>query len=214
MGFNVSDLQITTATTSGVLQALGGFKFPSFTTATRPSSPSEGQAIYNTDISALEVYDGSAWQEISSGGAFATWAGESNRPSNPDNYTVGYNTTDNQIEIYDGTEWKAVGLGNPSVPLTATGGNQTYTDSGWKYHVFTSDGTFTVTAGTDNIEYVIVAGGGGGGGGDVGAGGGAGGYRANVPGFPSGGGASAEPAMSISPGSYSCLLYTSPSPRD
>ena len=46
------------------------------------------------------------------------------------------------------------------------------------------DGTFTVSSGTDNIEYVIVAGGGGGGGGDVGAGGGAGGYRANVPGFP------------------------------
>ena len=64
MGFNVSDLQITTATTSGVLQALGGFKFPSFTTATRPSSPSEGQTIYNTDISALEVYDGSAWKKF------------------------------------------------------------------------------------------------------------------------------------------------------
>ena len=54
IGFNVSDLQITTATTSGVLQALGGFKFPSFTAA-RPSSPSEGQTIYNTDTSALEV---------------------------------------------------------------------------------------------------------------------------------------------------------------
>ena len=125
MGFNVSDLQITTATTSGVLQALGGFKFPSFTTATRPSSPSVGQTIYNTDVSALEVYDGSAWEEISSGGAFATWAGTGNRPSNPANYTVGYNTTDNQIEVYDGSDWIPIALGNPSVPITATGGNNT-----------------------------------------------------------------------------------------
>ena len=206
MGFNVSDLQITTATTSGVLQALGGFKFPSFTTATRPSSPSVGQTIYNTDVSALEVYDGSAWEEISSGGAFATWAGTGNRPSNPANYTVGYNTTDNQIEVYDGSDWIPIALGNPSVPITATGGNNTYEDNGWKYHVFTSDGTFTVTAGTDNVEYVIVAGGGGGGGGDVGAGGGAGGYRSNVPGFPSGGGAAAEAAMSVSPGSYPVVV--------
>ena len=49
--------------------------------------------------------------------------------------------------------------------------------------MFTSDGTFTVSSGTDDIQYVVVAGGGGGGGGDVGAGGGAGGYRSNVPGF-------------------------------
>ena len=70
--------------------------------------------------------------------------------------------------------------------------------SRWNFYSFSS--------GTDNIEYVIVAGGGGGGGGDVGAGGGAGGYRANVPGFPSGGGAAAEAAMSIGPQDLTQLM--------
>ncbi len=48
-------------------------------------------------------------------------------------------------------------------------------------------------------EYVVIAGGGSGGG-TVGGGGGAGGYRSNVLGESSGGGASAESALSLSAG--------------
>jgi hypothetical protein len=64
----------------------------------------------------------------------------------------------------------------------ATGG--TVTDiAGWRVHTFTADGVFTLTAGNDDIEYLIVAGGGAGGsklGPDsyaAGGGGGAGGVR-------------------------------------
>ena len=89
--------------------------------------------------------------------------------------------------------------GGPSgIPgMTASGGViSDYTDPGpgtvYRAHVFTSSGTFTVTdlglIGT-TVEYLVVAGGGGGGSHTTVGGGGAGGVR-------------------------TCLLYTSPSPRD
>lgn len=44
----------------------------------------------------------------------------------------------------------------------ATGGIE-YVQSGYKYHIFTSDGNFTISRGTTTIEYLAVGGGGGGG---------------------------------------------------
>ena len=70
--------------------------------------------------------------------------------------------------------------------ISATGGNCVSTvDTNFKVHVFTSPGTFCVSAGSGPlavVDYVVVAGGGGGGGGSSGSvfaagGGGAGGYR-------------------------------------
>ena len=96
---------------------------------------------------------------------------------------------------------------------TATGGIiSDYTDPGpgtiYRAHVFTSSGTFNVTAlGTIDsvVEYLVVAGGGGGAVGGGGGGGGAGGLRTNVPGVQDAGGnpltGSAFP-VSASPGSY------------
>jgi hypothetical protein len=80
--------------------------------------------------------------------------------------------------------------GGPSVPFSATGGNvdALAPGNGYKYHTFTSPGTFTVNSGSNPVEYLVVAGGGGGGTG-TGGGGGAGGvkYAASYP---------------INPGSY------------
>jgi hypothetical protein len=80
----------------------------------------------------------------------------------------------------------------PAAYVTATGGTVT-TSGDYKIHAFTGPGTFSVssagnTAGSNSIEYLVVAGGGSGGG-DRGAGGGAGGLRHNFPspaiaGFP------------------------------
>ena len=91
--------------------------------------------------------------------------------------------------------------------VSATGGTVT-TSGGYKYHKFTSSGTFTVTGGGGEVEYLVVAGGGGGGAGGGGSdgGGGAGGFRTNVSGATSGGGASAEAAMSLTAGSYSVTV--------
>ena len=75
----------------------------------------------------------------------------------------------------------------------------------YRAHIFTSTGTLVVDSigsyGT-NLEYLVVAGGGGGGFGTNAhsGGGGAGGYRSSVPGEPSGGGGSAETALTVSAG--------------
>ena len=71
--------------------------------------------------------------------------------------------------------------------VTATGGNTVATSGNFKIHTFTSPGTFCVScagnsAGSNTVDYLVVAGGGGGGGGATpsgtgSAGGGAGGYR-------------------------------------
>ena len=64
----------------------------------------------------------------------------------------------------------------------STSGGTEITSGGYKYHVFTSPGTFTMSGGTKDLEYLVVAGGGGGGGASssstgAGGGGGAGGLR-------------------------------------
>ena len=150
--FNTDELVITSANVTGLLKALEGFKFPQFTTATRPSSPVVGQTIYNTDEAGLEVYDGSAWDLVKGGGAMPVYSGTGNRPAGPVVGTIGFNTATSEVEIYDGSDWVTIETAASS-PITASGGNNTYESDGYKYHVFTSDGTFQVTAGNDDIEY-------------------------------------------------------------
>jgi hypothetical protein len=59
----------------------------------------------------------------------------------------------------------------------ASGGTES-TDGDYKIHTFTSSGTFTVTSGSADVEYMVIAGGGGGGNSyGYSGGGGAGGYR-------------------------------------
>jgi hypothetical protein len=105
----------------------------------------------------------------------------------------------------------------PPPGLTATGGViSDYIDPSpgavYRAHVFTSTGTFTVTAPGgygDTVEYLVVAGGGGAQNDSDGfGGGGAGGYRSSVTGESSGGGNSAEALfpVSTSPGSYAVTI--------
>ena len=66
-------------------------------------------------------------------------------------------------------------VGGASVPISATGGNQTPANglapgNGYKYHTFTSPGTFTVSSG-GNVELLLVGGGSAGATGAGGAGG-------------------------------------------
>jgi hypothetical protein len=67
------------------------------------------------------------------------------------------------------------GKADKSPAFLATGGTESVVD-GYKYHTFTSSGTFTVISGSYPAQCLIVAGGAGGGG-SHGGGGGAGGYR-------------------------------------
>jgi hypothetical protein len=46
---------------SAVINGTNGITFPTWTTGTRPASPAQGQAGYNTTIGAMETYTGSTW---------------------------------------------------------------------------------------------------------------------------------------------------------
>ena len=70
----------------------------------------------------------------------------------------------------------------PIAYVTATGGTITTVDTNYKVHVFTGPGTFQVTcageaAGSNTVDYLVIAGAGGGGSGGASGGGAAGGYR-------------------------------------
>ncbi|MFC1780073.1 glycine-rich domain-containing protein [Patescibacteria group bacterium] len=89
-----------------------------------------------------------------------------------------FQTTDEQFDT--GTLTGVNTNGSDQVELgtsiTATGGT-TSESGGYKYHTFTSSGTFEVTAGSGDVEVLVVGGGGGGGSGGTASrgGGGAGG---------------------------------------
>ena len=116
------------------------------------------------------------------------------------------NTESGVYNLFD--QYYASKLGgwfNDTSGLTATGGVVSdYVDGSdvYRAHVFTSSGTFDVSAigdfPADPVEYLVVAGGGGGG---YEGGGGAGGFRTNQPGHPL---ATGNPSLTVStsPGSY------------
>jgi hypothetical protein len=85
----------------------------------------------------------------------------------------------------------------PVIAPKASGGNIIDFDGTYWIHTFLTSGTFTPATAL-SCQYLVVAGGGGGGG-DY-AGGGAGGYRNAVTGETSGGGSSAESALSVASG--------------
>ena len=109
----------------------------------------------------------------------------STTPSSPVNGDFWYNPTDYSFKFYDGANWQLI-----KSAFEATGGTIT-TAGGYKYHTFTSSGTFTVSKGSATVEYLVVAGGGGGGGANSSGsggrgGGGAGGMLAGSSVFSSG----------------------------
>ena len=74
---------------------------------------------------------------------------------------------------------------NPDALYVAASGGTVTTSGDFKIHTFTGPGTFTVScggnsAGSNSVDYLVVAGGGGGGG-DGAGGGGGGGYRISYP---------------------------------
>jgi hypothetical protein len=108
------------------------------------------------------------------GGLTLPYGTTAQRPT-AENGMIRANSTTNTIEGYIDGAWAELN----NAPFTATGGTES-TSGGYKYHSFTSSGTFTVSTGTGSIAILIVAGGGGGGGGQNyyhGGGGGAGGMR-------------------------------------
>ena len=92
-------------------------------------------------------------------------------PASPSAGDIYFNSTEGVAYHYSGSKWEQI-----TNKFSASGGTEgTYTDGAllYKYHVFTSSGTFVVDS-AGSVDVLIVAGGGGAGY-DVGGGGGAGG---------------------------------------
>ena len=112
-------------------------------------------------------------------------AGRSAKNNNRGTDLFGYFVSGKNKEFHTNEFAGAVAQG-----LTATGGViSDYTDGPAVYraHIFTSSGTFDVTAPGDfgdTVEYLVVAGGGGGASDTTTGGGGAGGVRTNLTGNP------------------------------
>ena len=111
-----------------------------------------------------------------------------------------------------------VSAGSDKTIQTAPSGGTITTSGNYRIHTFTSTANFVNTIANLAVEYLVIAGGGGGGSagsGVAGGGGGAGGYRTNVSGQSSGGGNSAESAMTLSATSYLCTVgQGAPSPSN
>jgi hypothetical protein len=170
--------------------------FSAFTN-TNSSAP----IIFNTGTSERMRITSTGDITMSGTGAIKVPSGTTaQRPTSPVNGMIRYNTTLGATEEYRGGAWVTL-----SAILTATGG--TITESGgYKIHTFTSSGTFEITSGSGDIEFLVIAGGGGGSGRDIGGGGGAGGYRCSVSGESSGGGGSAETALTLGKGTYTVTV--------
>jgi len=56
-----------------ILDGSNGITQASWTTATRPSSPTAGQLGYNTTYGGMEIYNGSVWDLITGGPAFSAY---------------------------------------------------------------------------------------------------------------------------------------------
>ena len=161
----------TAAGSLGTLGQATGLNASDLTTSTIAATDDEGQTLTFT------IASGS----LPSGLSLATNGVISGSISAPS----ADSTANFTIQVSDGnnvaTRAFSITLTAPAY-MSASGGDSTSTSGDYKYHVFTSNGTFTVsTVGSDStygnkIDYLIV-GGGGGGGGHVGGGGGAGGMQ-------------------------------------
>ena len=168
----------TTAKTASFTAVSGNGYFVNTTsgtiTVTMPASPSAG------DIVGIKDYAGTFnTNNVTMG----------RNGSNFDGSTNDAILSTNQLSVFfvyvDGTQgWKATqndSANYGAAYVAATGGTITCCGD-YKVHTFTGPGTFTVTcvgnaAGSNTVDYMVVAGGGGGGGRDHGGGGGAGGFR-------------------------------------
>ena len=173
------DWQTGSIKTTGFTAVSGNGYFVNTTsggvTATLPASPSAG------DIVAIADYAGTA-----ASNNITIGRNSSKIESLTDDAVINVNREAKTLVYVDGTQgWVPVNDNADAISeikfVTASGGNCTTTSGNYKIHTFTGPGTFTVScagngAGSNTVDYLVVAGGGGAGS-DRAGGGGAGGYR-------------------------------------
>ena len=121
------------------------------------------------------------------------------------------NVTANNVVTITITNSDQGSVSTTKTALALPSGGSITTSGSFRIHTFTSSGTFVNTIPDNSVEYLVIAGGGSGGNSENfsstgSSGGGAGGYRCSVSGENSGGGASAESALTLSAASYTVTI--------
>lgn len=122
------------------------------TSSTRPTSPVEGQPIYETDTDKVLIYSGSEWIEIASlgwGSYSPTWTTAGTAPVLGNGVTSGYY----KREGGRGTVWARLDAGSTST--FGTGGMRLSLPSGWSAVTGDSGAGFLIGAGA--VYYPILA---------------------------------------------------------
>ena len=121
-----------------VLDGLNGESFPTWTTATRPSSPVAGQLGYNSTLNVLECYNGSSW---ATGGLISPG-------------------TSGNVLTSNGTDWTSAAPGGLGVGQTWTlptrAAGTTYTNSTSK-PIFVMINITQSLSGSGNINILVGA---------------------------------------------------------
>ena len=153
---------VASISNTGVITSNSGIKLGDDTRTA--STAGAGSLKWNASLNVLQNSDGTNWTDVSMSPTVSTTA-----PSSP---SVGDMWFDTTIGVTAMKVWAGAAWDQMSNKFSATGGTVS-TSGAYKYHTFTSSGTFTAEA-SGTVDIMMVAGGGGGGW-YVGGGGGAGG---------------------------------------
>ena len=102
--------------------------------ASPPTSPSNGELYFDTSLLALQVYDGTSWNGVGSGGSNGLIPALASPPSSPATGQAYFDTGTNELLIWDGATWRSTTDQTlipplavaPSSPVTG----QAYLDTG------------------------------------------------------------------------------------
>lgn len=120
------------------------------TSTTRPTSPFDGQVIYETDTDTTRVWDGTTWDVIGVGVFTST-----TRPSSPYEGKLIYETDTDLVRVWNGSSWITVGATSPITAVgSATVATSQSTTSTSYTDLATVGPTVTITTGTTAIVWI------------------------------------------------------------
>ena len=106
-----------------ILDGTNGAFLPTWTTATRPASPANGEIGYNSTTGQLDQYVGSAWSSVPTSSQSSISNGTSNVTVNSSGGTVTIATAGTTALTVDTSQNVGIGTSTPAKKLQLDGGN-------------------------------------------------------------------------------------------
>jgi hypothetical protein len=121
---------VTSATPAGVSDqantSTGYFDLPSGTTAQRPGTANTGMVRYNSTLSIVETYNGTAWTGLGGSATVSTTA-----PQNSTDGAFWLNSETGDLNVYAGGAWVLIGGGGGGASTPAAVSDQANTSTGY-----------------------------------------------------------------------------------